>query len=119
LSDSTTAVDAALVLTSFMEMSVRAQFTLRQSALSENLMTSVERILEYGQLDSEAPLDTNKNDKLECDSQGAIEFRNVWLKYAKTESYIFKDMSFVIDYNEKVSCILYSLSYHRCYHYNS
>jgi ABC-type multidrug transport system fused ATPase/permease subunit len=107
LSDSTTAVDAALVLTSFIEITFRAQFVMRQSVLLEQQMTSVERIFEYGQLDSEAPLDTNlHNDKLECDSQGAIEFRNVWLKYAKTKNYILKDMSFVIDYNEKVSSIL-------------
>jgi ATP-binding cassette subfamily C (CFTR/MRP) protein 4 len=92
-----------------MEMAGKAQFTMRQSASLENLMTSVERILEYGQLDSEAPLDSMKNDKFKCHSKGAIEFRNVWLKYAKTENYIFKDMSFVIDYNEKVSCILFSL----------
>jgi ATP-binding cassette subfamily C (CFTR/MRP) protein 4 len=80
---------------------------MRQSALLEQQMTSVERILEYGQLDSEAPLDTYQHDKLECDSQGAIEFRNVWLKYA-TKNFILKDISFVIDHNEKVSSILYS-----------
>jgi ATP-binding cassette subfamily C (CFTR/MRP) protein 4 len=106
LSDSSSAVDAALMLTSFMDMAGRAQFTMRQSALLENLMTSVERILEYGKLDSEASLDSNKESKYECDSPGAIEFRNVWLKYAKTENYIFKDMSFVIDCEEKVSCTL-------------
>jgi ABC-type multidrug transport system fused ATPase/permease subunit len=51
-------------------------------------------------------VDTNKEDNFECDSHGAIEFRKVWLKYVKTENYIFKDMSFVIDYNEIVSFTL-------------
>jgi ATP-binding cassette subfamily C (CFTR/MRP) protein 4 len=103
LSDSSSAVDAALMLTSFMDMAGKAQFAMRQSTLLENFMTSLERILEYGKLDSEAPLDSNKDTKFLCDSQIAIEFRNVWLKYAKTENYIFKDMSFVIDCEEKVS----------------
>jgi ATP-binding cassette subfamily C (CFTR/MRP) protein 4 len=93
------------MLTSFMDMTGLAQFTMRQSTLLENFMTSVERILEYGKLDSEAPLDSNIETKIECDSQIAIEFRNVWLKYAETENYIFKDMSFVIDCEEKVSLL--------------
>jgi hypothetical protein len=50
------AVDAALVLSSLMEMSEKAQYTMVQTALLENWMISVKIILEYGQLESEAPL---------------------------------------------------------------
>ena len=45
-----------VVLTSCLNMVGMMQWGLRQSAVMENTMTSVERIAEYGRLQSEAEL---------------------------------------------------------------
>ena len=45
-----------VVLTSCLNMVGMMQWGLRQSAVMENTMTSVERIVEYGKLQSEAEL---------------------------------------------------------------
>ena len=54
------------------------QFGLRTSAVIENRMTSVERILEYGELKSEAILESMTETKLFND--GRIEFHDVSLR---------------------------------------
>ncbi len=52
-----------IILTSCMSMAGMLQWGMRQSALLENTMTSVERILEYGRLESEAELETDGDKK--------------------------------------------------------
>jgi ATP-binding cassette subfamily C (CFTR/MRP) protein 4 len=93
-----------------MELAGKAQFSMRQSAHLENLMISVERVLEYGQLTSEAPLDNGeKGEKMEkTQLHNAIEFRNVSLKYANNDSYILRDMTFRINQGEKVRHALFN-----------
>ena len=51
------------MISSAMSMA-RFQYCIRQSAEMENQMTSVDRIIEYGQLPPEATLDTNKSNFL-------------------------------------------------------
>jgi len=54
-----TSSEAGLIITAAMSMNL-FQFGIRQSAEMENQMTSVDRIIEYGQLEPEASLETNK-----------------------------------------------------------
>ena len=51
--------EAGLVITSAISLTGTVMLGVRQSAEMENQMTSVERIVEYGQLTSEAPLESN------------------------------------------------------------
>ena len=55
-----TSSEAGLVITSSMALLVQLQWGVRQSAEVENQMTSVERVIEYGKLPSEAPLESSK-----------------------------------------------------------
>ena len=94
--------DAALVLTALMTIMNRLLMVVKQSIVAENLMTSVERILEYGALRQEAYLKDicgPFNNKL----QGQIKFEHVWLRYTDDEDYVLKDISFTIDEKEKVT----------------
>ena len=54
-----TSSEAGLIITAAMSMNL-FQFGIRQSAEMENQMTSVDRIIEYGQLKPEASLESNK-----------------------------------------------------------
>ena len=72
------AINACLVLTGML------QYGMRQSAEAENLMTSVERVMEYGELQCEKYLPNNdkKNDKCML---GAKENWNFRLLYSHHE----------------------------------
>ena len=66
------------------------QWGMRQSAEMENLMTSVERILEYGRLESEAPLEKDGEEEEEGElkewpREGRVAFDRVTLSYGAKE----------------------------------
>ena len=94
--------DAALVLTALMTIMNRLLMVVKQSIVAENLMTSVERILEYGALKQEAYL-KDICGPFNIILQGQIKFEHVWLRYADDEDYVLKDISFTIDEKEKVT----------------
>ena len=82
------------------------QWGMRQSAEMENLMTSVERVLEYGRIQSEADL-VNEDMKEELGEDwpqktAVLEFKNVWLKYAEGEKYVLRGLDFKTKPMEKV-----------------
>ena len=53
-----TSSEAGLVISSAMSLTGVFQWAVRQSAETDNQMTSVERVMEYGQLTSEANLES-------------------------------------------------------------
>jgi len=55
-----TGSEAGLAISSAMSLTGALQWGVRQAADTENQMTSVERVVEYGQLPSEAPLESTK-----------------------------------------------------------
>lgn len=52
-----------LAISSALTITGTLQWGMRQSAETENLMTSVERALEYSKLDSEADLESSPGNK--------------------------------------------------------
>ena len=50
--------DVGLAISGILVLSMNFQWGMRQSAELENLMTSVERILEYGELKPEAAVES-------------------------------------------------------------
>lgn len=68
---------AGLIISSALSMS-KFQYGIRQSAETENQMTSVERVIEYSKLPSEAPLES---------SQG---FRFVFLAFQMTKNVLIQ-----------------------------
>lgn len=81
------------------------QWCLRQSCEVENLMTSVERILEYTAIESE-PLETYKKKPIASWPQtGHIKFEDVSFSYAKNLPNVLNNLSFEIRPREKIGVV--------------
>lgn len=78
---------------------------MRASADLETQMTSVERIVEYSELPSEPPLESNAKHAPPADwpQQGNIEFKSLNLRYEKNGPRSLRNMTFHIE--AKVSYI--------------
>src|SRR4051812_24313722 len=81
------------------------QWGVRQSAEVENQMTSVERILEYSKLESEAELESVQKPPLEWPKEGKIEMRNVSLTYENSPKPTLIDLNCVIKGGEKLGIV--------------
>ncbi|XP_051464306.1 ATP-binding cassette sub-family C member 4 isoform X2 [Apus apus] len=81
------------------------QWGVRQSAEVENLMISVERVMEYTELEKEAPWETNKHPPPEWPSQGMIAFENVNFTYSLDGPLVLRHLSVVIKPKEKVGIV--------------
>ncbi|XP_065916533.1 ATP-binding cassette sub-family C member 4-like isoform X2 [Dysidea avara] len=84
------------------------QHCIRTSAEVENLMVSVERVMAYGKLESEAELETIPHDKappVEWPDKGVIELHNTKFKYATDYPYALKSISFRIESCEKIGIV--------------
>lgn len=81
------------------------QWCCRQSCEVENLMTSVERIVEYAELDSE-PLEDGKVKPLpNWPQSGSIIFKNVSFKYGKNTPNVLNNLNFEIKPQEKIGVV--------------
>uniref|UniRef100_H3A153 ATP binding cassette subfamily C member 4 n=1 Tax=Latimeria chalumnae TaxID=7897 RepID=H3A153_LATCH len=78
------------------------QWAVRQSAEVENLMTSVERVTEYSELQSEAPLESDKPPPKDWPNQGVIVFENVNFAYSGYGPLVLKNLNACIRSKEKV-----------------
>uniref|UniRef100_A0A670I6L0 ATP binding cassette subfamily C member 4 n=1 Tax=Podarcis muralis TaxID=64176 RepID=A0A670I6L0_PODMU len=81
------------------------QWGVRQSAEVENLMISVERVLEYTELDKEAPWETNKHPPPDWPSEGVVVFENVNFAYTIDGPLVLRHLSAVVKSKEKVGIV--------------
>ncbi|XP_074550610.1 ATP-binding cassette sub-family C member 4-like [Halichoeres trimaculatus] len=81
------------------------QWGVRQSAEIENMMTSVERVVEYAELESEAPWETDKQPPPDWPNTGSITFDRVNFSYAASEALVLKNLSVVFTPREKVGIV--------------
>lgn len=97
---------AGLTLTSSLMLVGMFQRMVRQSAEFENQMTSVERILEYKELDSEAELEIpDKAPPDEWPTDGAITYSNVSFTYAGCSQPVLSNLNFSIAGGEKIGVV--------------
>jgi ATP-binding cassette, subfamily C (CFTR/MRP), member 4 len=83
------------------------QWGMRQSAEMENQMISVERVMEYTEVDPESPLLPEEKNKPapEWPDQGEIEFTKVNLRYSEDGDFVLKDISFQVKAKEKIGIV--------------
>lgn len=80
------------------------QWGMRQSAELENQMTSVERVLEYTEIEKEPPFDSKPDKKPppSWPTKGAITFEKTVLRYDPLGQPVLHGVSFQIKPQEKV-----------------
>lgn len=83
------------------------QWGMRQSTELENQMTSVERVLEYNDIEQEPPLETETDKKPppSWPSKGEIEFRNLYLRYSPLEPPVLRNLNYKILPKQKVGIV--------------
>ena len=105
--------DVGLVLSSVLVLIGLFQSTVRKTADFETQMVSCERVLEYGTLQSEAPLtfDHQKNPHFEkklknWPQKGSIKFNKIYVSYdVNEEKPVLKDVTFKIKGGEKIGIV--------------
>ena len=127
--------EAGLAISSAMALTGMFQWGVRQSAEVENQMTSVERVIEYSRLPSEAPLDSKpgigkiinfilnyflfnahyfpdyvfvflgKKPPPTWPLEGNIKFDKMFLRYTEADQPVLKNICCVIEAREKVNSV--------------
>ncbi|XP_020821464.1 LOW QUALITY PROTEIN: ATP-binding cassette sub-family C member 4 [Phascolarctos cinereus] len=81
------------------------QWGVRQSAEVENMMISVERVMEYTDLEKEAPWESKKRPPPDWPHEGVIVFDNVNFTYSLDGPVILKHLTVLIKSREKVGIV--------------
>ncbi|EFX68457.1 ATP-binding cassette, sub-family C, member 4 [Daphnia pulex] len=107
LSTSMTGSEAGLAISSAMALTGMFQWGVRQSAEVENQMTSVERVIEYSKLPSEAALDSiiGKKPPDTWPSSGNIQFDDMSLRYTEVDQPVLKNITCFVRANEKIGIV--------------
>lgn len=114
LSIETIGGSVGLAITQIFQLIMMCQWGVRQTADLENCMTSVERVCEYIDLESEPMLEVDE-DKLTKENEdlrlidwpknGTIEFINLSLKYSENDEFILKNLTMSIKSGEKIGIV--------------
>ncbi|XP_050098722.1 probable multidrug resistance-associated protein lethal(2)03659 [Anopheles aquasalis] len=101
--------NVGLAITQALGMTGMVQWGMRQSAELENTMTSVERVVEYDDVDPEPALEAEGDKKPPKDwpKEGGVQFDKVCLRYAPdpTSEQVLRDLEFVIAPREKIGIV--------------
>lgn len=96
---------AGLAFSMALGLTGMTQWGVRQSAEVENQMTSVERIIDYSNIEPEAELITDYKLAENWPQFGNLVFEHVYLTYDNTEKPVLKDLCFVIKGGEKIGIV--------------
>ncbi|KAI9014275.1 hypothetical protein DFJ74DRAFT_681992 [Hyaloraphidium curvatum] len=94
-----------LLLAYVLQLMGTLQWGVRQSVEAENLMVSVERILDYTKVPQEPPSVTDVRPPPDWPTGGAIVFDKMSLTYPVTGQTVLKDLSVSIAAGEKVGLV--------------
>ena len=102
--------EAALSISYCITLTGLFQWAIRQSAESENFMTSAERIHEYGQLISENHRNNDEINALiqptdDWPSHGIIQFKDYTFRYRPELDPVLKNLNLRIESKEKIGVI--------------
>uniref|UniRef100_A0A674MDC3 Cystic fibrosis transmembrane conductance regulator n=1 Tax=Takifugu rubripes TaxID=31033 RepID=A0A674MDC3_TAKRU len=105
LRDQLDAGSVGLALTYAVTLMGMFQWAVRQSAEVENLMTSVERVIEYTELEGEAPWQTQKRPPPDWPSKGLVTFDQVSFSYSDDSPPVLHSLKAMFLPQEKVGIV--------------
>ncbi|XP_056606564.1 multidrug resistance-associated protein 4 [Triplophysa dalaica] len=105
LKDSLEAGAVGLALSYAVTLMGMFQWGVRQSAEVENMMTSVERVVEYTELESEAPWETQKRPPPDWPNRGLITFDKINFSYHPDGPVVLKNISAMFRPKEKIGVV--------------
>jgi len=114
--DNVGGADVGLVISTALALTGMLQYGMRQSAELENLMTSVERVAEYGEIKTEDESENDSKHKLDKEhlveisngdwpTDGIVEFKNVCLRYGEEGEYVLQNVNFKTGKEEKIGIV--------------
>ena len=101
--DNISAADAGFALSYVLQLTALFQWSVRQSAEVETMMTSVERIVEYGELPAEGELINDEYRPAQgWPAKGSIEFVDYKMRYRAGLDLVLKGVNLTIAPGEKI-----------------
>lgn len=93
-----------MAITQAMSLTGMFQWGMKQWSELENTMTSVERVVEYTEIQQESE-EEKKEPPRTWPEHGMVEFQSVYLRYATNEPYVLNNLTFKIKPKEKVGIV--------------
>ncbi|XP_053674245.1 uncharacterized protein LOC128724542 [Anopheles nili] len=99
--------NVGLAITQVFNLIFMCQWGMRQTAELENQMTSVERVVEYAEVDPEPSLVSIGKHKPPADwpAKGAIRFEHFSLRYSPQASLVLRDLNLSINAGAKIGIV--------------
>uniref|UniRef100_A0A182Q496 Uncharacterized protein n=1 Tax=Anopheles farauti TaxID=69004 RepID=A0A182Q496_9DIPT len=99
--------NVGLAITQVFNLIFMCQWGMRQTAELENQMTSVERVVEYAEVDPEPSLVSIGKHKPPKDwpAKGAIRFEHFSLRYSPKSDVVLRDLNLTIHAGEKIGIV--------------
>ncbi|KAF5283716.1 hypothetical protein FQR65_LT13751 [Abscondita terminalis] len=99
--------NVGLAITQSLGLTGMFQWGMRQSAEMENQMTSVERVLEYNDIEHERSLESNSKKKPAASwpDKGKVQFVKVYLNYFPDDPPVLNNLNFTVKPLEKVGIV--------------
>lgn len=103
--------NVGLVISQSLILTGMLQHGIRQTAEVSSQMTSVERVLQYTNIEQEGPFESIPTKKPHRDwpKAGAVRFEKLYLRYIPTEEPILRNLNIVIKPGEKVLYTFYAI----------
>lgn len=96
--------NVGLAITQAMSLTYMFQYGMQQWSELDNTMTSVERVVEYMEIDQESTKEKKEPPK-SWPEHGMLEFQSVYLRYATNEPYVLNNLTFKIKPKQKVGIV--------------
>ncbi|XP_051154778.1 probable multidrug resistance-associated protein lethal(2)03659 [Leptopilina boulardi] len=107
MNNESTIANVGLIITQIIILADTIAWSIFNTTETETLMTSVERILEYSNIEQEPPLESAEGCK-PCDGwpkKGCVEFKNVSLRYHVNGKNVLENLNFSLRAEEKIGIV--------------
>ncbi|XP_044268134.1 probable multidrug resistance-associated protein lethal(2)03659 [Tribolium madens] len=96
--------NVGLAITQSITLTGMLQWGMRQWSELENQMTSVERVIEYTELEEESD-ENHKEVSKSWPTSGKIEFQSVFMQYSPDDPFVLKNLTFMVNSREKIGIV--------------